>query len=234
MAAARTVDSLIVEDEPELQDAIVTRLSLDGLEAIGLSSAEAARRWLTANTARVLILDLNLPGEDGMEWLREMQRPNSMGVIIITGRSEARARVEGRELGADDYLAKPLNLEEVALTVRNLLQRLPITHGWELDMLNWRLAAPEGASIPLTASELAVLDALTSAPGEPVDRRVIIDHLGADPDTYDSRRMEVMIRRLRAKIESHTGDAAPIQTARGVGYSFTAPVEVRHPASGEG
>ncbi len=220
------IDALVVEDESELQDAIVTTLQMEGLRAIGLSSVEAAERWLAANQTRTILLDLTLPGVGGLDWLRSHQPAEHTGVIIITGHPSARARIEARTLGADDYLQKPLNLEEVTLTVRNLIHRLPGASQWTLDLLNWILVAPTGQPVRLTASELGFLHALAREPGTAVDRREIIRYLGANESSYDMRRMEVLVRRLRTKIEEETGEPSPIQTARGVGYSFTAAIQI--------
>ena len=226
MGAQKTLDALIVEDESALQDALVTRLSMDNLGVIGLSSAEAAQAWLESNGTRVLVLDLTLPGLDGMTWLRSRADRDAMGVIIITGRSADEARLEARQLAADDYLTKPLSLDEVALTFRNLLNRLPEGAAWIFDHLNWSLEPPGGEPIPLTALEVAFMNALSTAPGEAVDRHEIVTGMDLDPRTYDFRRMEVMVRRLRSKIERHTEQPVPIQTARGIGYAFTATLKV--------
>ena len=220
------IDALVVEDESELQDAIVTTLQMEGLRAIGLSSVEAAQRWLASNQTRTILLDLTLPGVSGLEWLRADQPAATTGVIIITGHPSANARVEARSLGADDYLQKPLDLEELTLTVRNLIQRLPHTDQWTLDLLNWTLVTSNGQPVRLTASELGFLHALAREPGAAVERREIIQYLGADENSYDMRRMEVLVRRLRTKIEDETGEPSPIQTARGVGYSFTASIKI--------
>ena len=220
------IDALVVEDESELQDAIVTTLQMEGMRAVGLSSVEAAERWLSTNQTLTILLDLTLPGVGGLEWLRSHRPAQNTGLIIITGHPSARARVEARTLGADDYLQKPLNLEEVTLTVRNLIQRLPRTNQWTLDLLNWTLVPPTGQQVRLTASELGFLHALAREPGSAVDRREIIRYLGANESSYDMRRMEVLVRRLRSKLEEETGQASPIQTARGVGYSFTAAIRI--------
>lgn len=230
---ARTLDALVIEDEAGLQDALVTRLSMEGLGVIGFSSAEAAQAWLKNNKARVLVLDLSLPGQDGMAWLRSLDDRTSLGLVVITGRSAEGARLEARQLGADDYLTKPLNLDEVALTVRNLLTRLPADAHWIFDHLNWALIPPGAEPIPLTALEVTFLNALSKAPGEAIDRKAIVTAMHMDPRTYDYRRMEVMVRRLRAKIEKHTRQSAPIQTARGVGYAFTATLATHHRTSSQ-
>ena len=220
------IDALVVEDEAELQDAIVTTLQLDGMQAMGLASVEAAQRWLQDNRSRTILLDLTLPGASGLEWLRERRPAGTSGVIIITGNASAQARIEARTLGADDYLQKPLNLEELTLAVRNLIQRLPGVGEWTLDLLNWTLVTPAGEAVPLTASEVGFLQALAREPGIAVDRRDIVAYLGAHESSYDMRRMEVLVRRLRTKLEAQIGEPGPIQTARGVGYSFTAAISI--------
>ena len=223
---ARQVDALIIEDELELQDAMKTTLGIHGLSAEVVQSTEAADAWLENHWARVILLDLSLPGRSGLEWLQAGSPGRHIGVIVITGRPGGEARLQARDLGADDYLRKPLDLDEVALTVRNLLNRLPGSKAWQLDLLNWQLLHPSGKACTLTAMELGFMHALALEPGRPVARRAILRHLDVNRMNYDFRRMEVMVRRLRHKLDEQLGDATPVQTARGVGYSFAGPIEI--------
>ena len=226
--SARRIEALVIEDEASLQDAIFRSLQIEGIEALGLSSVEAANEFLKWNTAQVFIVDLNLPGLGGLEWLADRGRDPTTGVIVITGRNRENDRLRARELGADDFLAKPLDLEELVITVKNLLTRIATPASeWELDLTTWTLTAPDGRILRLTASELAFLTPLAESPGEPIDRRLITSYLTTSPDYYDMRRLEVLVRRLRKKISDTMTEPMPIQTARGVGYSFSAAIKVR-------
>ncbi len=222
---AGMIDALVIEDEADIRDAVVGYLTQVGWSAAGVESVEAADAALAQTDAAVLVLDLALPGESGLDWLKRRPDLRGKGIIMVTAAGRESERIAGRDAGADDYFVKPVNLVELSVSVRNLIARLPVSDHWKLDSLSWQLHAPDGSAVRLTASELALMELLAGQPGAVVDRDTIIRRLGADPETYDIRRMEVMLRRLRVKIADQLDLEAPIVTVRGTGYAFAAEID---------
>ena len=220
----QVVQILVIEDETDLQDAMVSYLGAAGFDAIGFSSVEAAESWLRHGDTRLIVLDLGLKGESGLDWLKRRPDLREKGIIIVTASGSPEQRIAGREAGADEYLVKPLPLAELSITAANLLERINPAKAWDLNRTTWSLGAPNGDVVKLTASELTVVSALAESPGEPVARDDLIRALGHDPLLYDYRRMEILIRRLRNKVHKETGVEAPIETIRAVGYAFAAPI----------
>jgi DNA-binding response OmpR family regulator len=219
---------LIIEDEPDLLDAMLSFLKLDGLTVHGVGSLREADQWLLSHTHDILVLDLGLPDGDGLAWLAARADLVHKGVIITTARGESPARVSGVRAGADIYLVKPVQLEELSALIGNLMRRrLQIApQVWKLNVLNWTLKSPLGVSMKLTSSELKVMKMLTPFPGQVVTRHALVMGLGHDPDVYDPRRLEILIRRLRSKAETCFGLRFPLDTAHGEGYSFTAAISL--------
>jgi DNA-binding response OmpR family regulator len=216
---------LLIEDEAPLRQATVAFLSLDGFEAHGVGSLSEAEQWMQANAFDVLLLDLGLPDGDGLEWLTARQTLLAeKGVIITTARGENTDRIAGARAGSDIYLVKPVALEELSATVGNLQRRLaamvqPAT-SWRIDCATWQLYTPAGQSVKLTGSEMAVMGALARQPGVTVPRDDLIMELGCKPDSYDPRRMEILVRRLRNKVSDHTDTMLPLETVHRQGYVF--------------
>jgi len=148
-------------------------------------------------------------------------------LVIITGRGSIDDRLLGYAEGADHYLVKPVDLPELAAVLSSVHARLPARQQyWGLDTVQWRLTAPNDAVVSLTRSEVIVLQCLAACPGEGVARPEIIQALGFRPSEYDPKRMEVLMRRLRQKIETITSHASPIETVHAFGYAFTADIRV--------
>lgn len=222
--SSTSLDVLIIEDEADLRDAMEGFFAQIGYRCVGVASAEQADTWLETHTANVFLVDLNLPGEAGLDWLKRHTELRERGIIIVSAAGSDSERIAGRSSGADAYFIKPINLVELGVTVKNLLDRLGLGGSWQLDSLKWMLTSPSGQGVKLTASELTLLESLACKPGAVVERDQIIRRLGETPEAYDIRRMEVLVRRLRMKVEDELGDSPPISTIRGVGYAFTAPL----------
>ena len=225
---------LVVEDEAQLQEALVTYLNIEGMVADGVGSLGAAQQWMLTHAFDVLVLDLGLPDGDGLQWLQHRPELRDKGVIITTARGESAHRISGARAGADAYLVKPVALEELASLIANLARRLrkeapPL---WRLHATRWLLESPEGAGVKLTHSEMVVLGMLARAPGQAVSRDALIVALGHSPDSYDPRRMEILVRRLRTKAAAALGQPLPLETVHGQGYAFAAPVESVRGVSG--
>lgn len=221
--------TLVVEDDPAQLEAAVTFLRLEGIAADGVTSLELARSWLGTHPVDILIIDLGLPDGDGLQWLSEQSEIKTKGVIVTTARGRPQERVLGAKAGVDSYLVKPINLEELAAVVQNLYRRIIDPWGrqhWGLDVLGWQLIAPNHARVTLTRSETLVLHTLSAHGGDGASRAEIINGLGHDPNVYDWRRMEILVRRLRAKVERTLGMPLPVRTVHGRGYAFTEPLLV--------
>jgi DNA-binding response OmpR family regulator len=220
---------LVLEDEPDLQEAIVTFLNMEGFIADGVGSLRAAEHWMRTHPFDILILDLGLPDGDGLSWLMTRTDLPEKGVIITSARSEGMDRITGAKAGADVYLTKPIQLEELTLMVKNLSRRIrsKAEQAWTLSKMKWMLLSPEGAMIKLTRSEMVLLANFAATPGEVISRATIIKSLGQNPDDYDPRRMEVLVRRLRVKTKETLGFELPLETVHKQGFVFTASLRLQ-------
>jgi two-component system, OmpR family, response regulator len=215
---------LLVEDEEPLRDATVAFLNLDGCQAQGVGTLVEAAQWILHHDVDVVLLDLGLPDGDGLEWLLKNRAwLLTKGVIITTARRESADRIAGVRAGSDVYLVKPVALEELSATIANLHRRLslqPPMAAWRIDCGTWLLHTPQGQSVKLTGSELTVMCALARQPGVTMARNDLIEELGCKPDSYDPRRMEILVRRLRNKVSDHTDTSLPLETVHRQGYVF--------------
>jgi two-component system OmpR family response regulator len=183
----------------------------------------------------VVLLDLGLPDEDGLDLMRALRRQWLGPVIIVSGRGEPVERIIGLELGADDYVSKPFDLRELLARIRSVLRRarpveeadgVPVFEfdGWRLDTRSRSLAGPDGSEIALTSGEFELLLALLQRAGEVLTRDQLMNVLhGHDAGPYD-RAIDVQIGRLRRKIEADPARPRLIKSVRGAGYLLAAPV----------
>ncbi len=220
---------LVIEDEPQLLDATVTYLNMEGFVADGVAGLHAATQWMRTHPFDLLILDLGLGDGDGLTWLHQNSALKDKGVIITTARGESAQRIEGIKAGADVYLVKPVQLEELASLVTNLLRRMrgSASPNWTLDRTDWTLRSGSGLAVRLTHSESVLLQRLAHKPGAVVSRQDLATSLGHDPEAYDFRRMEILVRRLRQKVKTSLGIELPLETVRKIGYAFTTSIQVR-------
>ncbi|MEM7171602.1 MAG: two-component system response regulator TorR [Pseudomonadota bacterium] len=219
---------LVVEDDE------VNRAKLAGyLEAAGHRVSEASdglqmRRTMVEDPIDLLLLDINLPGEDGLELTREVRAHSEIGIILVTGRSEDIDRIVGLEMGADDYVTKPFNPRELLARAKNLLRRTsgatrpetPLRRfaGWHLDTRTRRLTDPRGDRVSLTRAEFELLSAFTARPGEVLSRDRLLDLITHRSWAPNDRTIDVLVRRLRQKIEIDPKDPEIFVTAHGEGY----------------
>jgi len=236
----RQVSVLLVEDDPALQRMILNYFEQNSIRTLGASGRQEMIRQLAGAEVSLVILDLRLGQEDGLDLLREVRSSSDVPVIIITGhRRDDIDRVVGLELGADDYVTKPFNLRELLARVRAVLRRLNSRRaspsrepqrgcwrfsGWQLDRRTRRLTDPSGAPVALTKGEYALLVAFLEAPQRPLSREYLMQTTRAHEDVFD-RSIDVQILRLRRKLERDPSTPRVIQTERGVGYVFAVPVE---------
>jgi DNA-binding response OmpR family regulator len=231
---------LVVEDDPALQRMILNYFSENNIRTLAASGHEDMTPQLGSGEIDLVILDLRLGQEDGLDLLRGIRSNSDVPVIIITGhRRDDIDRVVGLELGADDYVTKPFHLRELLARVRAVLRRFeagraappPDTKrsryrfsGWQLDTRTRRLTDPAGAPVALTKGEYALLVAFLDAPQRPLSREHLLQATRVHEDVFD-RSIDVQILRLRRKLERDPSAPQVIQTERGVGYVFAVPVE---------
>lgn len=229
MMAPTPARILVVEDEPELLDAMVLYLSLEGWAAEGAASLAQASTRMSESPPDLIVLDLGLPDGDGLAWMQAHPQCRHTGIVITSARGEERQRIEGIKHGADVYMVKPVALEELALVLQRLWQRVRVQSApnWTLLPTAWLLQSPAGQTVKLTHSEMAILRALAEQPGRAVPRPTLVMALGQDPDSYDYRRMEVLVRRLRTKVREALGMELPLETAHRLGYAFASELTLR-------
>jgi DNA-binding response OmpR family regulator len=229
-----------VEDDPALQRMILNYFSENNIRTLAASTRQEMAQQLGGAEVNLVVLDLRLGPEDGLDLLREIRSRSDVPVIIITGhRRDDIDRVVGLELGADDYLTKPFNLRELLARVRAVLRRFDVGRaapardpergrfifcGWQLDCKIRRLSDPTGAPVILTKGEYALLLAFLNAPQRPLSREHLLQATRVHEDVFD-RSIDVQIVRLRRKLERDPSTPRVIQTERGVGYVFAVPVE---------
>lgn len=218
---------IVVEDDADLRDQVVTYLTLSGFDTVGAGSAAELYRWMAVESFTTLVLDLRLPDEDGLSIAAHVRNHRQAGIIMVTAKGDIEDRLRGREAGADVYLTKPVDLRELVAAVQNLDRRLglaqeppesPDTPQWRLDRDSFSLTAPNGRSVPLTANEVALLSRLSSPCGVTVARGDLLAALGHDPDDPSNRNLDAALRRLRLKVERGTGQPLPIRTVHSIGY----------------
>jgi two-component system, OmpR family, response regulator len=235
----RNARVLIVEDDPSMQRMLVDYLRQEDLDPLAASGREDMLRYVVAGEPSLVLLDLRLGRDDGLNLLREIRSRFDFPVIIITGhRRDEIDRVVGLELGADDYICKPFGLRELLARVRAVLrrqegrqsafaQRAAKTYrfsSWTLDERKRELSNPSGESVPLTKSEYTLLVAFLVAPGRPLSREHLLQATRMHEDIFD-RSVDVQVLRLRRKLEIEPSAPQMIQTERGTGYRFAVPVE---------
>ena len=224
-----TVRILIVEDDPVLSDGLTVGLGLSGFTADAVASLADARAALAHSDFAGVVLDIMLPDGLGTDLLAEMRAAgNLMPVLLLTARDQVRDRIAGLDGGADDYLGKPFDLDELAARIRAMLRRQggrasPVLrwNGLELDPAAMT-ATQDGNRLRLSRREFAILHALAERPGQILSRAQIEERLYGWQEDVESNTVEVHIHHLRAKLGREV-----IQTVRGLGYCMAASGTVR-------
>jgi len=218
---------LLVEDNPDLRDELCFQLRHHGHEVLGLADGQQVDAQLAAFAPHILLLDLGLPGEDGLSIAARLRRQQPLlGIIMLTARTQLHERLQGHEQGADHYLCKPVELAELLAVLDSLQRRLtslqPASDSWQLDALGLRLLSPAGVNIALSRNECLLLQALHQADAHQASRSVLIEALGENPLHYDERRLEALVSRLRRKISQAHASPCPLKSWRNHGYLFAA------------
>lgn len=222
----------LLEDDVELREQILLPgLRERGLSATGFASAAELYLQLPRCSYDILVLDVGLPDQDGFTVARYLRTCSAMGIVMLTGRGGADDRVRGLTMGADAYLAKPVNLDVLAATLHSLGRRLsspsaataPAAEaGWHLHANGWSLVAPGGGSVTLSQAERCVLGLLLARRGEAVSREALIAALTPDVYDFDPHRLETLVHRLRRKVSAGTRESLPLRALHGVGYVLVA------------
>jgi DNA-binding response OmpR family regulator len=232
-APGRVPSLILVEDNETLRDELALYLSEEGFAVRCVDCGRDLNDALAAQGADILILDLNLPEEDGISITTRIRRMMpDLGIIILTARVRSIDRLEGYAAGADVYLTKPTRPEELSAVVRNLFGRLkpaPDPVQWELDVAALTLCTPEGVLLRLTGSEARLLKELAFC-GQYMDHAALVARLGDEelPEKINKARMEVLISRLRNKLGPHIGAGIGIKALRGRGYQLGFALIVRN------
>ena len=221
---------LVVDDEPMVREVVARYLERDGLRVHEIGDGDEAMRWLAGNRPSLVVLDIMLPGADGIRILRAVRDTGDMPVILLTARAEEIDRVLGLELGADDYVVKPFSPRELAVRVRNLLRRASQTTSPPNEKLDFgaltidpaaREAGIDGRVAALTPKEFDLLLTLARSPRQVFSRRQLLELVWeSSPDYQDPATVTVHIGRLRQKLEPQPEHPRWIHTAWGVGYRF--------------
>jgi len=223
---------LVVDDEPMVREVVARYLELDGMRVHQAEDGLAAADWLADHRPDLVVLDLMLPGVDGLTILRRLRADGDIPVILLTARAEEVDRVLGLELGADDYVVKPFSARELAARVRTVLRRTaaapePATDDAPLDFGDLlidqrsREVLVDGAAVALTPKEFDLLAVLAGSPRKVFSRRQLLSEVwDSAPEYQDPATVTVHVRRIRQKIERDADDPRWIATSWGVGYRF--------------
>ncbi len=235
---AAPVRLLIVDDEAALREPLSEYLSRQGFAVTQASSAADARSRLRDEVFDLALLDIMMPGEDGLSLCRHLVESRALPTIFLTARGEATDRIVGLEIGADDYVVKPFEPRELVARIRSVLRRaarggsaaeaadneLFEFEGWTLDPLKRRLADPEGAVVAISSAEFRLLLAFLEHPRQVLDRDRLLDMVqGREAHLFD-RAVDNQVSRLRRKVELDNRNPQLIQTVWGGGYMFAADV----------
>lgn len=221
---------LVVDDEPMVREVVARYLERDGHAVHAVGDGAEALRWLDANQPALVVLDVMLPSVDGLAILRRIRDRGDIPVILLTARADEVHRVEGLELGADDYVVKPFSPRELAVRVRNMLRRTAppavdgsaaVDHGALRIDLRARDVELDGAKVGLTPKEFDLLVLLATSPRRVFSRREILEQVWSSaPEFQDPATVTVHIGRLRQKLEADPEHPRWLITAWGVGYRF--------------
>jgi DNA-binding response OmpR family regulator len=231
---------LVIDDDPDIRELIAEYLGNHDMRVSTGSSGKDLFAVVDRESIDLVLLDLKLPGEDGMQLGKTLRDRATVPIIFLTGRNEEADRVMGLELGADDYVTKPFSPRELLARVRAVLRRYQVQAtlperdntrrafrfaGWEFNLRSRRLVSSQGISVELSNGEFSLLSALCRAPQRILSRDQLLSMSRLhEAEVYD-RSIDVQIRRLRVKIETDLAKPVFILTERGAGYQFTCDVE---------
>jgi DNA-binding response OmpR family regulator len=231
---------LVVEDDRFVRELVEIYLTSEGYRATTVSDGEAMRDVMALDPADLVLMDLKLPGEDGLTLTRYLRANYDVGIVILTTRNDAVDRVIGLECGADDYVAKPFDQRELLARIRSVLRRVGppsqqtksrslaaraalekseiMFHGYRLDPEKTELFSPHGDKVDLTDNEMRLLSYLARNTGKIMSRDMLMDLVLQRSRSPLDRSIDILVTRVRRKIESDPRHPAVIKTVRGSGY----------------
>jgi two-component system OmpR family response regulator len=230
---------LVVDDDAEIRALLREYLQKQGYRVTALADGKALRSAVETSRPDVIVLDLMMPGEDGLSLCRGLRANSDVPIIMLTARGEETDRIVGLEMGADDYLAKPFNPRELLARIKSVLRRARSVPdnlkrpdagsyrfaGWTLDVATRNLAAPDRVVVPLSGTEYRLLRIFLDHPNRVLTRDQLIDlMLSRDAAPFD-RAIDVQVSRLRHRLRDDAKEPAIIKTVRGQGYVLAAHVD---------
>jgi two-component system OmpR family response regulator len=228
----------VLDDEVEITRLLASYLQAQGFRVSQTHDGRSLLRLMDDDPAQIVLLDLGLPGEDGLSIARLLRERWRCGLVIVTGRGDAVDKVVGLEIGADDYVTKPFDMRELVARVKAVMRRIESAPaavaqapaqttstvlcfaGWRLDTAARRLEGPQGATVTLTSGEFDLLGAVATHPGRVLSRDFLLEQTrGREAAPFD-RTIDVQVGRLRKKIEADPEDPQIIKSVRSAGYVF--------------
>ena len=233
---------LAVDDDPATRKLVADYLGENNVRVTAVATGSEMAQVLATHAIDLVVLDLRLGGEDGMQLARKLREEGATPIIIVTGKQEEADRIMGLELGADDYVTKPFSPRELLARIRTVLRRRRTEvrqgrpdgirayrfDGWELNLASRRLVSPQGQRVEVTIGELNLLQAFCAAAQRVLTREQLLDLSRLNGAEVYDRSIDVQILRLRRKIEPDPARPQIIKTERGIGYVFNVAVEVLH------
>jgi len=231
---------LVIDDDPDVRELITEYLGKHDMRVSAGRSGREMFELFDRESIDLVLLDLKLPGEDGMQLARLLRERATVPIVLLTGRDEEADRVMGLELGADDYVTKPFSPRELLARVRAVLRRYQVQatlperdnarrayrfSGWELNLRTRRLLSPQGQAIELSNGEFSLLNALCRASQRVLSRDQLLSMSRLHEAEVFDRAVDVQVRRLRLKIEADPSNPRLIVTVRGAGYRLASDVE---------
>ena len=231
---------LVIDDDASIRDLVSEYLSRNEMRVSTAASGHEMFERIEQEAVDLVLLDLKLPGEDGMVLARQLRERGNVPLVLLTGRNEEADRVMGLELGADDYVTKPFSPRELLARLRAVLRRYQVqatlperdqsrrAHrfaGWELNLRTRRLLSPGGDTVELSNGEFSLLAALCRAPQRVLSREQLLSLSRLHESEVYDRTVDVQIRRLRVKLEADPSHPALIVTERGAGYRLACDVQ---------
>lgn len=234
-----TAHILVVDDEPGIRELLQTYLTQQGFHVHAVADGIGLRTAMSTHSVDLVVVDLMLPGEDGLSLTRYLREHWNVAIIILTGKGDTVDRIVGLEIGADDYIAKPFDLRELLARINSVLRRMqnPASKkdpasgkklcfsGWQLDLTRRQLLSPQGDEVSLTTGEFDLLSVLAQHPNRVLSRDELLDFTRNREAAPFDRSIDVQIGRLRRKIEADSEHPLIIKTVRGAGYVFTQTIE---------
>jgi len=229
---------LVVDDSPEIRKLVALTLKDSGFAVETANDGEEMLKAMKERAFDLVVLDVVLPGEDGLTLCRRVRAMSTIPIVMLTGRGDDTDKIVGLEMGADDYLVKPFNPRELLARVRAVLRRSGdqatpeqetaegalCFEGWNLDMVRRKLHSPDGEDVELTAAEFDLLAVFAKRPKRVLSRDQLLELTKGRSATPFDRTIDVQLSRLRRKLEKDPRNPALIKTVRSVGYIFACDV----------